>query len=299
MRRVPARDAFLLSIGLLMAGCADDARAPAPGLPAVLLERAADADGAAAEPVSVPALLPPTYAVGERRAWSLAALFGTEAAHDGGRLLVEQADGTQVRVDRPFGPKAGGVWVLRANRRGEAQLERVDPSSPFPAYHGRGGNRGRSGAPGERIEHVVRLRLEPGEGEGARPRGDLAPAREELRRQIEFLVDGVARSAAPEALAALVPVRMPPDGGRDAAEAWPVRALVRAVGGPRARLTAVRGRGGAVHAVAAVDGEAPGRVALLRLNRRGRFKLLWARPDGRPLAAEPVRDVDQLRLSTR
>lgn len=92
-----------------------------------------------------------------RMAWRLQKLV--PQLGDAKQLVVEKKDGQ--RVVLPLGdngPDPAEIALL-LNRKGEVVIASLDPRNPFPAFHGRGGNRGR--APGEeriRDPHWLRLR---------------------------------------------------------------------------------------------------------------------------------------------
>jgi hypothetical protein len=90
-----------------------------------------------------------------RQAWKLERLVPQLA--DARQLVVEQSDGQRVVLPLTDSIEAANI-ALVLNRKGEVVLAALDPDNPFPAYHGRGGNRGR--APGEeRIRDLSWLRL--------------------------------------------------------------------------------------------------------------------------------------------
>jgi hypothetical protein len=287
-RTAPLSFLFLL----LAAGCGDEQARPT-GVPDVVIETSA---GGTVERLAVPADLPATFAEGDRRAWSLVALFGPQERGAGVRVEVEQADGTRVDLDRPFRPEGGHVWVLRSNRKGEAQLELASHTDPFPTFHGRGGNRGSAGAKTRQIRDVRRIRLVVGGGARA---ADGKKAKEQMMLQLEVVIDGESRKLDEDALVELDPIEVTGDSGEGSRDAWSVRALVRSLGGEKARLTGVRGRGDETMAVSAEAWADEDRVPLLRLNRRGRFKFHWADKDLGPTGDEAMRDVTALLIETR
>jgi hypothetical protein len=74
----------------------------------------------------------------------------------GMNLDVEDASGQRVILAR-IG-QTGSEPVLMVNRKGQVLVALIEPSDPFPAFHGRGGNRG-AGSRGNRVRDVVKLRL--------------------------------------------------------------------------------------------------------------------------------------------
>lgn len=106
-----------------------------------------------------------------RQAWKLERLVPQLAAAR--QLVVEQSDGQRVVLPLTDSIEAANI-ALVLNRKGEVVLAALDPDNPFPAYHGRGGNRGR--APGEeRIRDLSWLRLRSRLSE----RGDREPGNRE------------------------------------------------------------------------------------------------------------------------
>lgn len=93
------------------------------------------------------------------------------------QLVVEKRDGERVVLplggeDGEDGQTAAGIALL-LNRKGEVVLGSLDADNPFPAFHGRGGNRGRGQQGEERIRdpHWLRLRSRAAErpaGAGSR-----------------------------------------------------------------------------------------------------------------------------------
>jgi hypothetical protein len=92
----------------------------------------------------------------DQRAWRVGALVPAAEA-PGALLEVQSADGpaTELRT----GPQA--VAVVTFNKSGQPVVQLIDPTQPFPSFHGRGGNRGRSGSD-ERVRAVTGIRVIPG-----------------------------------------------------------------------------------------------------------------------------------------
>ncbi len=91
---------------------------------------------------------------GEHKGWWLRSLVpGYERS-----LLVEveDADGHTSALDAP-GPEGGRREVLLAlSKQGELKVTLASADDPFPAFHGRGGNRGR-GPDAIRVQRVRRI----------------------------------------------------------------------------------------------------------------------------------------------
>jgi hypothetical protein len=91
-----------------------------------------------------------------RQAWKLARIVPELAGAR--QLVVEHSDRQRVVLPLDGDDRAAANIALVLNRKGEVVLAELNPADPFPAFHGRGGNRGR--APGEkRIRDLEWLRL--------------------------------------------------------------------------------------------------------------------------------------------
>ena len=289
---------WLALVACLLSGCGDEP-AGIPQPPAVALELGLEGAPKISQGLTLADGLQPTFSAGDQHAWSLAALFGTASKREGARLESYDAEGTKTDIERPFRPEGGFVWVLRPNKKGEAQLTLVDPKDPVPGFHGRGGNRGRAGDPAQqRVRKVTRLRLVLGK---AKPKE--APTRDEAKQkmvlQLTVTIDGEERELTEESLAGLEALEVEGDSGKGKRDAWSARALARSLGGEAARLTEVVGRGGRSLVVHAEDWANAEKVPLLRLNRRGQFKFHWAGKDLQPTNEPDMRDVSGLVMVTR
>jgi len=138
-------------------GCFDSAGDA--GLPASL-SIPVEIDKRPAQPIdgALLARVPPDFIEGERRAWRLRSLLGDVVDRPGTLVEVEDAEGKKTVLTRPGESREGREAVLAINRMGEARVALIAPSEPFPPFHGRGGNRGRSGDP-SRIREVRRITL--------------------------------------------------------------------------------------------------------------------------------------------
>lgn len=192
----------------------------------------------------------------DQRAWKLSAL--TPAADAPGAIVEVESDGAQTAELRP-GPSAVVVFTLNKNHELVAKL--VDPKEPFPAFHGRGGNRGRGGED-ERVKAVRAIRVKSG--------GATTPG-----RTLAVEVEGRAPATWGEAeLSKLAPVTVTGRDGETAA-AWSLRDLAKAAGGDGARVDRVTG-GGKPVAIDAAAWNDTSRIPLLRRNARGEIKLDWS-----------------------
>lgn len=147
---------------LLLAGCSrpqQQERAAVPADLKILVEM----DGQSLPEIDAAALaIAPDVEDEHRVAWRLQRLVPQLA--QASQLVVEKQD--RQRIVLPLDPsgQSTGEIALLLNRKGEIVVASLDPQNPFPAFHGRGGNRGR--APGEdriRDPHWLRLRSRPAE----------------------------------------------------------------------------------------------------------------------------------------
>jgi len=288
--------ALLLACAVIVAGCGESLPVQ-EGPPDVVLEIAPNAEGGPVQTLPLDPGLAPTFQAGNLRAWSLEAVFG--AAGRGTGVRLEVYDGADVRtlIDTPFHAEGGRVWVLRSNRKGEAQLSLVDPADPLPEFHGRGGNRGRSGDSTQRIHDVRRLRLvavprkaddRPAEGPASLQEAALA---------LHVTVDGKEREVTPADLEGLKLIQFGGEGGMR--EAWPIHALATALGGPKARVAEVTAREGPGIVIPAEDWTNPAKVPLLRYNRRRQLKLHWVDQNLMRIRGPELREVSGFVILTQ
>jgi len=191
----------------------------------------------------------------DQRAWKIAALAA--AAEAPGAVIEIESDGAQVN-ELQTGPSA--VAVVTLNKNDELVAKILDPKEPFPAFHGRGGNRGRGGED-ERVKVVRAIRVKSG-GSGA-------------GRTLSIEVEGkpVAKWSDAE-LAALPSIAFTGRDG-DPAKGWSLRELARKASGDGARIDRVTGADGPVAIDAALWSDMA-KSPLLRVNARGEWKLDWA-----------------------
>ena len=200
----------------------------------------------------------------DRRAWKLSVLVGP----------VVDAPGTLVEVESDGGPAAelrvaeGSVPVATMNKSGELVVKLADPVNPFPNYHGRGGNRGRSGDH-ERVRAVTAIRVTTG--------GATSAAGGDRTLRVEVAGKEPATWSAAE-LGKLERVTFTSRDG-EKTSGYSLRALARAAAGVGARVSAVDAGSGSV----AIDEKAwddGSKTPVLRVNARGELKLDWAGADG-------------------
>jgi hypothetical protein len=159
-----------LTAVLLWSGCSQPPEPQRGGVPPDLSINV-EIDGRPLAPIDARSLAAaPDIEDQHRLAWRLERLIPQLA--DAKQLVVEKSDGQRVVLPLGDGGQPVSEIALLLNLKGEVVLASLDPSNPFPAFHGRGGNRGR--APGEdriRDPHWLRLRSRPS-GRPAEPTDD-------------------------------------------------------------------------------------------------------------------------------
>ena len=275
-------------------GNAPPAAGPAP-VPAKL-HIAVDIDGKAAPPIDAATLAAhrPDYTQAEKQAWRLGPLLGPAYARPDAVLEVEGADGVKTVFTRPAQTIGGREPVLALNRRGEILVALMGADDPFPAFHGRGGNRGREGDPLQRIHDVVRLRLTVVAG-GAAGKDEKRPAAGAEGVALAVTIDGkppVTWTGAD--LARALPLEMTGEGGEGQREAWSLREVTRTLVGPGAAATKLTGEGGRSVTLDDKAWADAGRLPVLRINRRGQVKFQWVTPALVPIDGGDLRDVSAI-----
>ena len=310
--RVPTDAAWvaIIVIGSALTGCGtnvDDAPVDFPTIRTAIRKAG---DPPRIRRMTRPASEQPTFRSGGHSAWSLSDVFGIEASRDDTmdstdsssnrmpiyRLAVEQSDGTSVDVHRPLDTQADGrLWVLRTNRKSEVQLALIHPESPFPAYHGRGGNRGRINKKTIQIRRVVGLTLFVGAkgGGGSQPSKRTKKAESKML-ELHITINDEKRKLTDEELLELQPLEVEGDSGKGTRDAWDLRAFVQSLAGANARVTSLKSRSGKTQEISSADWSNKDRVPLLKLNRRGAFKFHWADAKYAPIEAGAVRDVVEI-----
>jgi hypothetical protein len=97
----------------------------------------------------------PDFSDDEHRAWRLVRLVPA-FDHDGAVLEARGRAGVSLRLDRPASAAAPQP-VLFLTRRGDVMVSVLDPTNPFPGYHGQGGRLRRAGDSQPRIQPVTAL----------------------------------------------------------------------------------------------------------------------------------------------
>ncbi len=96
----------------------------------------------------------PDFADAERSAWMIPTLVAT-AEPVGTTLQAFGPAGISVTFPRPMPNKLEPVLFL--TRRGDVNVEAVDPADPFPRFHGNGGRLHRVGDSIPHVERVSRI----------------------------------------------------------------------------------------------------------------------------------------------
>jgi hypothetical protein len=124
------------------------------------LEIAVTIDGTPADPITRARLesLTPDFHDTERLAWRLTTLVPA-LDHPGAVVEAQGAEGVSIRMERPD-DAAMPQPVLFFTRRGDVVISVLDPSNPFPNYHGQGGQLRRQGDPLPRLSPVKSLAIE-------------------------------------------------------------------------------------------------------------------------------------------
>jgi hypothetical protein len=163
------RRALLLLVVLAACSKASDEneakRSPAPPPPPRVaiptdLSIAVTVDGVAAPPITRDRLdqLAPDFQDTERRAWRLTTLVpALDVA--GAAVDARGPEGVSIRMSRPDDAKLPQP-VLYFTRRGDVVVSVIDPTDPFPNYHGQGGQLRRQGDPLPRLSPVSALAIE-------------------------------------------------------------------------------------------------------------------------------------------
>lgn len=151
------RCVLIAALSALLLSCSSpgEPRAPVPADLKILVEL----DGHALPAIDAAALaVAPDLEDEHRVAWRLRRFV--PQIERASQLVVEKRDGERVvlPLGGDDGPLAADIALL-LNRKGEVVLGSLDPDNPFPAFHGRGGNRGRGQQSEERIRDPRWLRL--------------------------------------------------------------------------------------------------------------------------------------------
>jgi hypothetical protein len=312
-----ARSTWLIPTLALLVSCSrpsdstDAKRSPKPPPGAGVTAPAAlhvdvDIDGVPAPPIDAARLgaAKPDFADDEHRAWRIATLVGPAAARPG--VVVAVGDkGVSLEMRTGGGP-GDSIPVLSLNRRGEVVVGLVSADDPFPDFHGKGGRLARPGDPLPRMASPVKLRIAAGasaagastvgtgarggggEGGGAGAHADAAPLK-------VVVTGGESTSWPPEAFDAVPRFTIHSDGSER--DAWSLRDIAHKLVGPRARITMAVDGDGTRDRIDAKDWSDAKKTPVLRINRRGMYKIEWVDQNGNMTNDDDVRDVRSVEVA--
>jgi hypothetical protein len=317
MKRTLGTRALLAALAVVIAACGcsrpsestDAKRSPKPPpaetvtIPAAL-HVDVEIDGAPAPAIDAARLTAtkPDFSDEEHRAWRLATLLGTPATRPGVAFSAIGDKGLSLEM-RPGAAPSDPAPALSLNRRGEVVVGLVAPDDPFPDFHGKGGRLNRPGDPLPRVSGPTKLRVYVaaappaasasstvgtgtgggnGDGGGAQSSSDATP--------LKVVVTGGAPTTwTPAALSAVQRFTIHADGADK--DAWSLRDVVHQLVGPRARATSAVDGDGTRAKISPKDWADVKKTPVLRINRRGMYKIEWVDKDGNMTNDDDVRDV--------
>ena len=109
------------------------------------------------------------------------------------------------------------------------------------------------------------------------------------------VVGGPPTTWTPDALAALARFTIHADGADK--DAWSLRELAHALVSPKARVTAAIDSGGSRSKIDKKDWADAKKTPVLRINRRGMYKIEWVDKDGSLTNDDDIRDVRSVEVS--
>jgi hypothetical protein len=284
-------------LGALLVGAAACGHAPSPPDMTVRadLRVPVEVNGTERAPID-PAMLrrvKPDYVQGERRAWRFATLLGPEFERQDAGLEIENARGLKTSIAPPTRQIDGRIAVLALNRKGDLVVAMVPPDDPFPKFHGRGGNRGRSGDPARVTRDIKRIRLTYGPNPGAGESASAVPG-----VALRVVVDDRPPVVWTRADLEKVPRLAAAAGARDdALPQWSLREIVTHLVDANAIAVELTGEGNVALAIDPTLWRDTTKVPVLRFNRRGLLKFEWATTSLVPTGAAEVRGVTAVRVS--
>jgi hypothetical protein len=263
-------------------------------------------DGANAPPIDAPRLdaTKPDFADEEHRAWRVATLVGAAAARPGAIIAAVGDAGTAVEMRSGTAPN-DPTPVLSLNRRGEVVVEVISPDDPFPDFHGKGGRLNRPGDPQPRVAAPTKLRVYvtpavdggvvgtgdrggEGKGGGASATGAAPPLK-------AVVAGGPAQTWTTQSFDPVPRFTIHADNSdRDA---WSLRDIVTKLVGPKARVTAAVDGDGTRAKIDAKQWADATKTPVLRVNRRGMYKIEWVDKDGNMTSDDDVRDVRSIEIA--
>ena len=115
---------------------------------------------------------------------------------------------------------------------------------------------------------------------------------------IAVTVDGVAKAWTVRDITSVPAIEVEGDSGDGARSAWNLRAIATKLVGPTARVTTMTDEKGKVLEIKPESWTDKTKDPLLRINRRGIVKFVWASPDGEPIGGG-LRGVVKIDLVTK
>lgn len=115
---------------------------------------------------------------------------------------------------------------------------------------------------------------------------------------IAVTVDGAAKVWAVKDITSVPSIEVEGDSGDGARSAWDLRTLAGKLVGPTARVTTMTDEKGKVLEIKPESWSDTAKNPLLRINRRGIVKFVWASPDGEPIGGG-LRGVVKIDLVTK
>jgi hypothetical protein len=268
-----------------------------------------EVDGAPAAAVDAARLasLKPDFSDDEHRAWRIATLVGPAATRPGAVIAAVGDKGLSLEM-HAASAATDPIPVLSLNRRGDVLVGLVAPDDPFPDFHGKGGRLSRPGDPLPRLASPIMLRVYVaatatapassaagngnggggGTGGGADAQATAAPLR--------VVIAGRPPTSWTAADFAAVP-RFTVHADNAARDAWSLRDIAHKLVGPKARVTLAVDGDGTRDRIAPQDWGDTRKTPVLRINRRGMYKIEWVDKDGNMLEDDDVRDVRSLELT--
>jgi hypothetical protein len=230
----------------------------------------------------------PDFESDDHRAWRLTSLLGERFQPKTMAVELEDEDGRRTMLRRA-GAAQSKVVVVVVNRAGSPTVALVAADKPFPAHHGRGGNRGKAGNKG-RVKNVKRIWLRT-EKPKAKPSGPAFTVQVEVE-------GGEPLSWTQDDLDKVKQLSFTPGDGEGRRSAWSLRALATKLVGEGAAFVEVTGEGSKGVKISAAHWKDESRLPLLRVNRRGLLKFVWVSSDMSPLEGETaVRRVQKLSVT--
>ena len=160
-----------LCVLLALVGCRGDAapnegkrmpKAPPPATVSIPvgLSIQVTVDGAVRAPITAATLaaIPPDFVDHDRRAWRISTLLGPDVVAATTVIAATGEAGMTIETSASAGQPVATLFITR---RSDVIVALVDPTDPFPAFHGQGRRLERPGDPYPRIANVTRIAVRP------------------------------------------------------------------------------------------------------------------------------------------